>query len=58
MLHAPHDPPAGRGRRAGRRSTKLDRATFPGARVVRKQGFLGVVAPREWDAIRAARRSR
>ena len=30
-------------------------ADIPGARVVWKQGFLGVAAPREWDAIRAAR---
>ncbi len=29
-------------------------AGIPGARVVWKQGFIGVVAPREWDAIRAA----
>ncbi len=27
---------------------------IPGVRVVWKQGFLGVAAPREWDAIRAA----
>jgi nicotinate dehydrogenase subunit B len=30
-------------------------ADIAGARVVWKQGFLGVAAPREWDAIRAAR---
>lgn len=30
-------------------------ADIPGARVVWKQGFLGVAAPREWDAIRASR---
>jgi CO/xanthine dehydrogenase Mo-binding subunit len=30
-------------------------ADIPGARIVWKQGFLGVAAPREWDAIRAAR---
>ncbi len=29
-------------------------AGIPGARVVWKGGFLGVVAPREWDAMRAA----
>lgn len=29
-------------------------ADIPGARVVRRQNFLGVVAPREWDAVRAA----
>src|SRR5262249_55638423 len=30
-------------------------ATIPGARIVRIGGFLGVVAEREWDAVRAAR---
>ena len=30
-------------------------ADIPGARVVWKRGFLGVAAPREWDAIRASR---
>jgi len=30
-------------------------AAIPGARVVRIGGFLGVVAEREWDAVRAAR---
>jgi CO/xanthine dehydrogenase Mo-binding subunit len=30
-------------------------ADIPGARMVWKQGFLGVAAPREWDAVRAAR---
>jgi CO/xanthine dehydrogenase Mo-binding subunit len=30
-------------------------AGIPGARVVRVGGFLGVVAEREWDAVRAAR---
>lgn len=29
-------------------------ASLPGARVVHRGNFLGVVAPREWDAIRAA----
>ncbi len=28
---------------------------IPGARVVKKGDFLGVVAPKEWDAVRAAR---
>ena len=28
--------------------------SIPGARVVRDKGFLAVVAPREWDAVRAA----
>jgi nicotinate dehydrogenase subunit B len=30
-------------------------ASIPGARVVRIQSFLAVVAPREWNAVRAAR---
>jgi CO/xanthine dehydrogenase Mo-binding subunit len=30
-------------------------AAVPGARVIRQGSFLGVVAPREWDAVRAAR---
>jgi CO/xanthine dehydrogenase Mo-binding subunit len=30
-------------------------ADIPGARVVRKGDFVGVVAPKEWDAIKAAR---
>jgi nicotinate dehydrogenase subunit B len=30
-------------------------ANIPGARVVRKGDFIGVVAEREWDAVRAAR---
>jgi nicotinate dehydrogenase subunit B len=29
-------------------------AAIPGARLLRKGDFLGVVAPREWDAVRAA----
>ena len=29
-------------------------ANIPGARVVREQDFIAVVAPREWDAVRAA----
>jgi CO/xanthine dehydrogenase Mo-binding subunit len=28
---------------------------IPGAQVVRRRNFVGVVAPREWDAVRAAR---
>ena len=31
-------------------------ADIPGAKVLRKADFIGVVAPREWDAIRAAQR--
>ena len=30
-------------------------AHIPGARVLRQGNFIGVVAPREWDAVRAAR---
>ncbi len=30
-------------------------AAIPGARVVRNKDFIGVVAPKEWDAIRASR---
>ena len=30
-------------------------ADIPGARVVRKGDFIGVVAPKEWDAVKAAR---
>jgi CO/xanthine dehydrogenase Mo-binding subunit len=33
-------------------------ANIPGARVVRRGDFLGVVAPKEWDAVRAARQLR
>src|SRR5262249_16581515 len=29
---------------------------IPGVRVAWKQGFLGVVAPKEWDAIRASQK--
>ena len=34
--------------------TKARSRAFPGARVVREQDFIAVVAPREWDAVRAA----
>jgi nicotinate dehydrogenase subunit B len=30
-------------------------AHIPGARVLRQQNFIGVIAPKEWDAVRAAR---
>ena len=41
-------------RRQGReRRCQLDRE-HPGARVVRRGDFLGVVAPKEWDAVKAA----
>jgi len=41
---------------AGAVPVKVDEASIkdiPGARVVWQEGFLGVVAPREWDAIQA-----
>ncbi len=53
MLHARMIRPA----ITGSVPTAVDEASItniPGARVVWKQGFLGVAAPREWDAIRAA----
>jgi len=31
-------------------------AGIPGARVVRKGDFIGVVAPKEWDAIKASQK--
>lgn len=42
---------------AGQTIVSVDESSIsgiPGAAVVRKDNFLGVVAPREWDAIRAA----
>lgn len=33
-------------------------ANIPGVRVVRRNNFIGVVAPKEWDAIRAAQQLR
>ncbi len=48
----PHDPPAGRGRDAGQDRRSLDQG-HPGARVVRENNFLAVVADKEWDAIKA-----
>ena len=43
---------------AGAKPVTVDEASiarFPGAKVLRKANFLGVVAPREWDAVQAAR---
>ena len=43
---------------AGSRPVAVDEASiarFPGAKVLRKGDFIGVVAPREWDAVQAAR---
>ena len=42
---------------AGAVPVKVDESSIkgiPGAQVVHKDGFLGVVAPKEWDAIQAA----
>ena len=36
------------------RSTKASINGIPGARVVREKDFLGVVADKEWDAIKAS----
>ncbi|MFL5038595.1 MAG: molybdopterin cofactor-binding domain-containing protein [Xanthobacteraceae bacterium] len=44
---------------AGSVPAKIDEASIkdiPGAKVVREQGFLGVVAEKEWDAIQAAQK--
>ena len=38
-----------------RASTKGRSEAFPGVQIVRRRNFVGVVAPREWDAVRAAR---
>jgi nicotinate dehydrogenase subunit B len=59
MLHGRVVRPRGQGAYgAGAKVTTLDEnslAHIPGARVVRKGDFVGVVAEREWDAVRAAR---
>jgi hypothetical protein len=31
---------------------------IPGVQIVREKGFIGLVAPREWDAVKAARSAR
>jgi len=44
---------------AGATPAKIDESSikeFPGARVVHQNGFLGVVADKEWDAIKAAQK--
>jgi CO/xanthine dehydrogenase Mo-binding subunit len=44
---------------AGAVPVKVDESSIkdiPGAQVVHEQGFLGVVAPREWDAIKASQK--
>jgi nicotinate dehydrogenase subunit B len=59
MLHARIIRPRGqRAYGAGAKLLAVDESTIaniPGARVIRKGDFLGVVAETEWDAVRAAR---
>jgi len=59
MLHGRVVRPRGQGAYgAGARVLAIDAASIrsiPGARVVRKGDFIGVVAENEWDAVRAAR---
>jgi nicotinate dehydrogenase subunit B len=59
MLHGRVVRPRGQGAYgAGARVMALDEtsiANIPGARVLRKGDFVGVVAENEWDAVRAAR---
>jgi nicotinate dehydrogenase subunit B len=43
---------------AGARVVNIDESSIrdiPGAQIVRKRDFVGIVAPSEWDAVRAAR---
>lgn len=58
MLHGRVVLPRGQGAfSAGARVKDYDESSIkhiPGARVVRKGGFIGVVAEREWDAVKAA----
>jgi len=62
MLHGRVVRPRGQGAyRDAARVLRIDTssiADIPGARVVRRANFVGVVAPREWDAVRAARQLR
>jgi CO/xanthine dehydrogenase Mo-binding subunit len=62
LLHARIVRPAGQGAYgAGAKVLELDAASIahiPGARLLRQGDFIGVVAPREWDAVRAARELR
>lgn len=59
MIHGRIVRPRGQGAYGvGAKVKSLDESSIahiPGARVLRKGDFVGVVAPREWDAIRAAR---
>lgn len=60
MLHARIVRPRGQAQHAaGARVMAVDAssiADIPGARVLRQADFIGVVAPLEWDAVRAAQR--
>ena len=62
MLHGRVVRPRGQGSyRDGARVLRIDEASIrhiAGALVVRRGDFVGVVAPREWDAVRAARELR
>lgn len=62
MLHARIVRPRGQARYgAGARVLSVDAtsiADIPAARVLRQADFIGVVAPNEWDAVRAARQLR
>jgi nicotinate dehydrogenase subunit B len=59
MLHGRVVRPRGQSAYAdGARVLNVDESSIkdiPGARIVRRRDFIGVVAPDEWDAIRAAR---
>jgi nicotinate dehydrogenase subunit B len=59
MLHGRIVRPRGQGAYGtGAKPLSIDESSIlgiPGARVLRKGDFIGVVAPREWDAIKAAR---
>jgi CO/xanthine dehydrogenase Mo-binding subunit len=59
MLHGRVVRPRGqRAYGAGAKVVSIDESSIrniPGARVLRKGDFVGVVAPNEWDAVRAAR---
>jgi CO/xanthine dehydrogenase Mo-binding subunit len=62
MLHGRIVRPSGQSAYAdGARVQSIDESSIrdiPGARVVRRGDFIGVVAPQEWDAVRAARELR
>jgi nicotinate dehydrogenase subunit B len=59
MVHGRIVRPRGQGAYGvGAKVKSLDESSIahiPGARVLRKGEFVGVIAPREWDAVRAAR---